>query len=198
MSEHVLVIPTAVFHAAGLFQGFSPRADYYLSRLLSGAHLSYRPRDEVETDPSFKQIIPYVVLRHGDQVYHYTRGRSGTESRLRALRSIGVGGHIAESDADQGDAYRAGMRREIEEEIHLESGYREHCLGLINDDATAVGQVHLGVVHVFELEEPRVRRREEALSDDGFAPLTELHRKREEFETWSRFVLDTLVLRQSR
>ena len=193
MSERVLVVPTAVFHAAGLFQGFSPRADHYLPRLLTGEHLGYRPRDEVETDPSFKQIIPYVVLRHGEQVYHYTRGRKGTEARLRALRSIGVGGHIAETDGGQGgDGYRAGMLREIEEEIHLESGYRERCLGLINDDATPVGQVHLGVVHIFELDEPRVRRREEALVEDGFAPLAELRARSGEFETWSRFVLEVL------
>src|SRR5581483_7648149 len=161
--------------------------------LLQNANLSYRPRDEVETDPSFKQIIPYVVLRHGDQVYYYTRGRKGTEARLRALRSIGVGGHIAEGDGGGGDPYRAGMLREIEEEIHLESGYRESCVGLINDDATPVGQVHLGIVHVFELEEPRVRRREEALIEDGFAPLGELRARAIEFETWSRFVFDVLA-----
>src|SRR5262245_25584284 len=145
MSERVLVVPTAVFHAAGLFQGFSPQADHYLPLLLTGEHLHYRPRDEVETDPSFKQIIPYVVLRHGEQVYHYTRGRKGTEARLRALRSIGVGGHIAETDGDNGDAYRAGMLREIEEEIHLERGCRERGLGLIRAVATPAGMVHLAV-----------------------------------------------------
>src|SRR6516162_4388964 len=159
--ERVLVVPTAVFHEAGLFQGFTPRADHYLPRLLERKHLSYRPRDEVETDPSFKQIIPYVVLRWRDQLYHYLRGKKGTETRLRALRSIGVGGHISVTDAEfPGDPYRSGLLRELQEEIYLETNYRERCVGLINDDATPVGQVHLGIVHVFELEEPKVRRRE--------------------------------------
>jgi predicted NUDIX family phosphoesterase len=188
--ERVLVVPTAVFHGLGLFQGFCPDAERYLPRLLDPAHLSYRPRSEVETDPSFKQLIPYVVLRCGDQVFHYTRGQKATESRLRALRSIGVGGHIAEGDAGLfGDAYREGMLRELAEEVHLESPCAERCIGLINDDFTPVGQVHLGIVHVFDLEEPKARRREQALMRAGFALLEELRKQRDEFETWSQFLL---------
>src|SRR5262245_55932275 len=94
--ERVLVIPTAVFHQAGLFQGFRPLDGdaAYLARLLDPAHLSFLPRSRAEHDPSFKQLIPYVVLRWGDEAFHYTRGAAGTETRLQALRSIGVGGHI--------------------------------------------------------------------------------------------------------
>jgi predicted NUDIX family phosphoesterase len=193
LSERVLVIPTAVLHEAGLFQGFTNDVEHYLSALLQPRHFSFRPRSEVETDPGFKQIIPYVVLRCGDQVYHYTRGKKGTESRLRALRSIGVGGHISAADAEgTADPYRAGLMRELEEEIYIETAYREQCVGLINDDSTPVGQVHLGFVHVLELEVPRVRRREEALTEDGFAPLMELRGRLDEFETWSRFALEAL------
>jgi predicted NUDIX family phosphoesterase len=194
LAERVLVIPTRLLHEAGLFQGFSAAVEHYLPRLLVPAELSFRPRHEVETDSGFKQIIPYVILRHGEQVYHYTRGKKGTEARLRALRSVGVGGHISAADAEgSADPYRTGLLRELQEEIHLETGYRERCVGLINDDSTPVGQVHLGVVHVFDLDEPRVRRREEALIEDGFAPLAELRARLAEFETWSRFALEALV-----
>lgn len=192
-AERVLVVPTALFHEAGSFQGFNPRVGDYLPRLLDRTRLSYRPRSEVETDPSFKQLIPYVVLRCGAQVFHYTRGKKTTEARLQALRSVGVGGHI--SDADSGlfeDPYRVGLLREVEEEVYLETTYREHCIGLINDDSNPVGQVHLGIVHVFELAEPRVRRREAALTRAGFASLAELGGQVEEFETWSRMVLAEL------
>jgi predicted NUDIX family phosphoesterase len=193
MSERVLVIPTRLLHEAGLFQGFSTAVEHYLPRLLIPDHLSFRPRDEVETDPSFKQIIPYAILRCGEQVYYYTRGKKGTEARLRALRSIGVGGHISASDAEgSADPYRTGLMRELQEEIYLETEYRERCIGLINDDSTPVGQVHLGLVHVFELDEPRARRREDALTEDGFAPLADLRARLSEFETWSRFALEAL------
>jgi predicted NUDIX family phosphoesterase len=193
LSERVLVIPTALLHEAGMFQGLSQSVEHYLPRLLDPVHFTFRPRSEAETNPAFKQIIPYVVLRCGERIYHYTRGKKGTEARLRALRSVGVGGHISAEDAEgSADPYRAGMLRELQEEIHIESCYRERCLGLINDDSTPVGQVHLGVVYVFELDEPHVRRREEALTEDGFAPLAELRAHSGEFETWSRFVLEAL------
>ena len=192
-AERVLVIPAAVFHEAGAFQGFSPRAAYYLPRLLDAKHLSYRPRAEVEADPSFKQLIPYVVLRWRDQVFHYTRGKRSGEARLRARRSVGVGGHISADDRNLFEpAYREAMLREVTEEVYLESAYEERCLGLINDDDTPVGRVHLGVVHVLDLAEPKVRRREQALTQTGFAPVAELRARREEFETWSQFVLDVL------
>jgi predicted NUDIX family phosphoesterase len=194
-AERVLVVPTAVFHAAGVFQGFHPAVEHYLPRLLDPAHLSYRPRAEVETDSSFKQIVPYVVLRWRDEAFHYTRGKRATETRLQALRSIGVGGHISSDDAGLFEpAYREAMFREVAEEVYLDSPYEERCLGLINDDSTPVGQVHLGIVHVFTLKGPQARRREQALTRAGFAPLAELRRQRDEFETWSQFLLDGAVL----
>jgi predicted NUDIX family phosphoesterase len=190
-TERVLVIPTAVFHQLGVFQGFRGDVRAYLPRLLDPANLSFLPRGRAEHDPSFKQLIPYVVLRWRGEVFHYTRGAAGTETRLQALRSIGVVGHIcAEDVTDAGDLYRTGLLREVAEEVDIQSRYAEHVVGLINDDRTPVGQVHLGVVHVFELEQPRVGRREEALAASGFAPLSELRRDRERFETWSQFLLD--------
>jgi len=192
-TERVLVVPTSIFHAAGVFQGFSNRIDHYLPRLLDPAHMTYLPRAAAEDDPSFKQLIPYVVMKWRDQVFYYTRGKKGSETRLRALRSIGVGGHINPVDAGLFDSsYREAMYREVKEEVYLESSYEERCLGLINDDSTAVGQVHLGVVHVFEFAEPKVRRRETVLARAGFAPLAELRQQRQEFETWSQFVMEQL------
>ena len=188
--ERVLVVPTQVFHALGLFQGFNPEIDRYLPALLDPAHLHFLRRGDAETDPSFKQLIPYVVLRWRDQLFHYTRGAAGGEARLRAKRSIGVGGHICVEDGPVETAYRAGLRREVAEEVALGCAYEERPLGLINDDATPVGQVHLGIVHVFDLAEPRAERREAALAEAGFARLSDLRERRDEFETWSRFLLD--------
>ncbi len=193
-AEEVLVISTSVLHLAGLFQGFSPRAEYYLPRLLDPGQLRYLRRGQAEDDPSFKQIIPYVVLKWQDQLFNYVRGKRASETRLQALRSIGVGGHINPGDASLFDhPYREAMLRELAEEVHLDTTYEERCLGLINDDSTPVGQVHLGIVHLFELAEPRVQRREQGLTRAGFAPLAELRQARGEFETWSQIVLDSAL-----
>jgi predicted NUDIX family phosphoesterase len=190
VTEHVLVVPTRVLHEAGLFHGFSDRVGHYLPRLLDTRHLLYLPRDQAEQDPSFKQLIPYVVLRHGGEVFHYRRAGGG-EKRLHTRRSIGLGGHICAADgtAPEG-AYEAGMRRELREEVELPVGYSERLVGLINDDRTPVGQVHLGIVHVLDLTVPRARSREAALVAGGFAPLGELRRDALAFETWSQFLLD--------
>jgi predicted NUDIX family phosphoesterase len=190
MSEQVLVVPAAALHEAGLFHGFSDRVEHYLPRLLDASLLRYLPRDEAEVDPSFKQLIPYIVLRHGSRVLHYTRAGGG-EKRLHAKRSIGIGGHISSSDGGvTAEAYRAGMLRELAEEVALEGGYQERCIGLINDDRTPVGQVHLGIVHLLELQLPRVESREAALLVGGFARVADLRLQREAFETWSQFLLD--------
>jgi predicted NUDIX family phosphoesterase len=189
--EQVLVVPARVLHEAGLFQGFSPNVEHYLPRVLVAEQLSYRPRGAMEQDATFKQLIPYAVLKWRDQVFNYLRGRGGGEARLRALRSIGVGGHISSDDGHPSAAsYRQALLRELAEEVDVQSAYEERCIGLINDDATPVGQVHLGIVHVFELAEPRVQRREDVLTEAGFTPIAELRARCQEFETWSQFLLE--------
>src|SRR5207253_2208645 len=168
-----------------------PEVERYLPGLLDPAGLRYLPRGQAEHDPSFKQLIPYIVLRHGDRLFHYRRGGAGTEARLRARRSVGVGGHICAEDGERSsDAYRAGMLRELAEEVELETTFRERCIGLINDDRTPVGQVHLGIVHVLDLAEPKARCREAALVESGFATLAELRGRFDEFETWSQLLLE--------
>ncbi|MFO0865495.1 MAG: phosphoesterase [Gemmataceae bacterium] len=191
--EQVLVVPTALLHEIGVFHGLERDVARYLPRLLDPKVLEFHPRSAMELDPSFKQIIPYVVLRHGNQVFHYRRGKGAGETRLHALRSIGIGGHINPSDRASGDPYRQGLLRELAEEVRIDARWTEACIGLINDDTLPVGQVHLGVVHVFDLEEPKAERREVDLMNAGFAPLDELLADYGSFETWSQFVLDDLA-----
>lgn len=189
----VLVVPGAELDRLGRFQGFSPEADRYLDALLRPERAEFRPRAEVEDDPGFKQIIPYVVFRCGDQVFCYRRGPSQGEARLHRLRSLGVGGHVDEADADGRatlEAYELALRREIAEEVEVHSPGTLRRVGLINDDSTPVGRVHLGVVHVFDLERPDVVAREEGLADGVFAPLANLEADRDSFETWSQICLD--------
>ena len=192
--EHVLVIPTHVLHEAGLFQGLNRDIDRYLGKLLDPEQSHFMPRALAEEDPSFKQLIPYVVLKYRDQLFHYTRGKGMGEKRLHGRRSVGIGGHINPVDRMDGkNLYRQGLAREVSEEVIIATTRRESYLGFINDDSTPVGQVHLGIVHIFELAAPNVQRREVDLTDAGFAPIQELALTKDAFETWSQFVLDELA-----
>jgi predicted NUDIX family phosphoesterase len=209
--ERVLVVPTSRFHALGHFQGFSADMDRYLPALLEGDDLAYRSRGEMEQDPSFKQLIPYVIFRHTDdagvvRLFQYTRGGGQGEARLRAKRSVGVGGHISTLDHDSigrdavdsasagmyHDVYREGLLRELAEEVIVETDCREQCVGLINDDETPVGQVHLGVVHIYEVDAPDVRPREADILDAGFRPVAEILAQLDGFESWSQIAVRAL------
>ena len=116
---------------------------------------SFRSRALVEEDSSWKQIIPYVIVRHADRYLLVRRTNRQTESRLHGKYSVGIGGHINDAEkfgADQ-NVLEAGLERELEEEIHLLGRRRSLSLaGIISDDSTPVGQVHLGLVFLLETE----------------------------------------------
>ncbi len=205
--EQVLVVPTELFHSLGHFQGFSSEVDRYLQPILSSGQLSYRPRGQMEADPSFKQLIPYAVFRYTEpdgtvKLFQYQRGQGNGEARLRAKRSVGVGGHISTLDVVDGakgddnaeaDVYRAGLMRELDEEIHINAPHRESCVGMINDDQTEVGRVHLGVVHVFDMERPEVKPREEDIQDASFQPLEAIAKDLDAYESWSQIAVRALL-----
>jgi predicted NUDIX family phosphoesterase len=196
-AERVLVVPAAELDRLGRFQGFSHEADKYLGALLVPGLARFGPRSEVEDDPTLKQIIPYVVFRSEGSVFCYTRGGGG-EARLRRRRSLGVGGHVAEADAEgRGtvEAYEMALRRELDEEVEVASPGAMRRVGLINDDATPVGRVHLGVVHVYDLERPDVRPREADLAEPGFVPVGQLRDDWDAFETWSQICIDGFLTR---
>ena len=200
-TEQILVVPTELFRRLGYFQGFSADVDKYLHGLLNAGHTSYRPRSEMETDPSFKQLIPYVIFRYVDpagvsHVFEYTRGKGQGEKRLHSKRSIGIGGHISSDDAAETNPYQEGMRRELEEEVIIDTTYTERCVGLINDDETEVGKVHLGVVHLFDVDAPAVQPRETEIIDAGFRPVAQLLQNLDGFESWSRICLEALFGRE--
>jgi predicted NUDIX family phosphoesterase len=198
--ERILVVPTELFHRLGYFQGFSREIDRYLAELFSPQNISFRPRPEMEHDPSFKQLIPYVIFRHGDgaggvSVFQYTRGSGQGEGRLHRKRSVGIGGHISAVDAGAdgaGNPYGEGMRRELDEEVEINTPYESRCVGLINDDQTEVGRVHLGVVHVLDVCSPAVCPREPDIVECGFRPVKEILADMEGFETWSQICMRAL------
>lgn len=198
--EDVLVVPRSLLEQVGIFQGFRADTASYLPLLLDPRHTSWRPRASVEEDPTFKQLIPYCVLTWRDaegdpRYFSYTRGGGQSEARLRAKRSVGIGGHISSCDGAHGDdaSYDSGMRRELAEEVAIGGPWTARCVGLINDDATPVGRVHLGIVHLLELERPDVSSRESELVECGFDSLDRLLADRERFETWSQIALDALA-----
>lgn len=192
--EHVLAVPTADLLAGRPLQGLAAGGGAFLDFIFEPAHTRFLPRAAAELDPAWKQIIPYVLLHSGGQLLLYRRGKASTETRLVALHSVGVGGHIRNTDesffaAPGWEAYQQAVRREVEEEVAIAPGNlrRDRIVGVINDDSVEVGRVHFGVVHIWDLERPEVEKREAKIVAPRFVPLAELAgAAAPPLETWSQ------------
>ena len=193
--EQVLVVPRALFEELGAFQGAVVGGADYLAAFLDADHQQFLPRPEAEEDPSFKQLIPYVLFHHEGRYLHYYRGKAGGEARLHAKGSIGVGGHINPIDQQPSllgaQTYQAGVERELAEELVISGPYDNDIVGLINDDSNDVGKVHLGIVHLVELSSDDVQSNEDALAGLSFKLLEELKGDAYgQLETWSQLCVD--------
>jgi len=201
--ENVLVFPRSLFEQLGVFQGFNAEVDRYLPAILENKNNSFQPRSQAETNPNFKQIIPYVVVTDGNSVLHYVRGKKAGEQRLVSKGSIGIGGHINDQDhslfAVGLQAFQEAVRREVCEELTVQGSFDAKPVGLINDDSTEVGRVHFGVVHVLFRSSEKVRKNEQVITQVEFVPIEDLKARREQMESWSQLCLDNLdaLLKQS-
>jgi predicted NUDIX family phosphoesterase len=151
-------------------------------------------RGKVEQDLRYKQIIPYVVLRHGDKYLLIRRTPKQAEARLHDKYSLGVGGHINALDLSQGDLLDSGMRRELNEEIKVHEGTCRMA-AIINDDTTEVDRVHLAVVYLLECRSPEFANMEpEAYTAEWQTP-EEIAKKYASLESWSKIVFDRMARR---
>ncbi len=193
--EQVLVVPASVIDQIGPIDGFTPEVNRYLPAILDKSNQSFVARRFCETDPTLKQLIPYIILQsEGEEpmVFRYTRGSGQTETRLHAKQSVGIGGHISIEDCDGADLYRTGMMRELHEEMVISTEFEDQIVGLIYDGSNAVGTVHLGIVHRVIVNPQAVRTREDELTNAGFVSLSQLWNDFDRLETWSQLAVSAL------
>ena len=194
--ESVLVIKRELFDEIGTFQGISTEIDKYLPAFLNPINNFFIHRELAEDDPTHKQIIPYAIFKHGDKFLRYLRGKKSGEQRLASKSSIGIGGHINQDDFNSSslekDTYLTGIEREINEELIINCDYNNLPIALINDDSNDVGQVHLGVVHLFDLESDQVEAGEANIENLEFLSSDDLLREKDNLESWSQICVDHL------
>ena len=168
--------------------------DKYVSLATAPANVVYLNRSQAEQDKRYKQLIPYVLVVHQGTVLRYQRGAGG-EKRLHGLYSIGIGGHISDTDNElfsQGPlGYTDGMRREVKEELGIEAN-NAPAVALINDDATEVGYVHFGVVHIMTLANPELPGGKKGIRSPEFIPISEAVKETSNYESWSAFCLQNI------
>jgi predicted NUDIX family phosphoesterase len=191
-TEHVLCVTREEVFPDGAWHGF---VDTGLDRVqqVIRERSFFMLRREVEDDPTYQQIIPYVVFRHRDRYLLTRRLRASSEKRLRQLYSLGVGGHINPGDLDGGDPIADGLKREWEEEVCYEGHFEARMLGLVNDESSPVSRVHLAVVFLLDGDTPEISIRETEKLAGELLTLQEMRIHYLEMESWSQMVYDRLV-----
>ena len=198
--EEIVGIPRDLALPSGAWTGIrafssSEEGEREITRLDGLAQA--RPRRELESDPSWKQPIPYAVALYrpegipaGDvQLFWMDRLAGGSDKRLHGRASFGVGGHISPSDG----GIRAALAREWAEEVATPTLPHFTPLGLLNDDGDDVGRVHLGVVFIATLTSPLIHIRETHKLAGSLVPVSEALRRRDELEGWSARLIDMIV-----
>jgi predicted NUDIX family phosphoesterase len=191
-TEQVLVVRREDMFPDGAWHGFVSEDLDRHQRVIRDRHF-FKPRADVENDPSFQQIIPYVVFRHSDHYFLTHRLRASSEKRLRKQYSLGVGGHINPGDLEGGDPILDGLRREWSEEVIYDGRFEARMLGLLNEDSSPVSKVHLGVVFLVDGDTPDIRIRETDKLAGELMTLEEMRMYYLAMESWSQIVYDRLV-----
>lgn len=153
-------------------------------------HGVFRPRNILEEDPSYKQIIPYAVICYGNEVYMFRRLNKQTEVRLHNKCSLGVGGHMN----PYGDKIDIDyLHHELEREMHEEVKLGEGCeivdmkpVGFINDDLSEVGKVHLGVLYHITVSNNHIEINETEKMTGEWVAISDLAKYYSNMETWSQ------------
>ncbi|MHC4075044.1 MAG: hypothetical protein ACYSRZ_01335 [Planctomycetota bacterium] len=197
--EQVLVFERKILDRVGEFHGLKFDVDCYLRELFAPGVLRFMPRSQAETDPAYKQLIPYVIMAHDGKYLSYVRGKRAGETRLAEKRSIGIGGHINPVDEVLPmykeiicEGYGRAVEREVAEEVTVKANYTNRIVALLNDDSNEVGQVHLGIVHYWTLDSSDVEKREQMITQMTFMTIEQLQEVRDSLETWSSLCLDGL------
>lgn len=190
-TEQILAIPTENvwnilnYQEKGVIKALD--VDIMDKLLLHGV---FRPRNILEEDSSYKQIIPYAVICYGNEVYMFRRLNKQTEARLHNKYSLGVGGHMN----PYGDKIDIDyLHHELEREMHEEVKLGEGCeivdmkpVGFINDDLSEVGKVHLGVLYHITVSNNHIEINETEKMTGEWVAISDLTKYYSNMETWSQ------------
>lgn len=194
MTEQVLVLPRDRVPGGCDFSGVRPADadDLIALREVVATHGRFLDRPLAEDSPAWKQLIPYVVVRDGEDIFLMERTDAGGDARLHRKASIGVGGHLNPVDEGE-DPLMVGLAREWSEELVAawEPDYR--LVGMLNDDSNPVGAVHVGVVFEVQADGRPVAVRETHKLSGRFVPPAAVATAWERMETWSQLVAEALL-----
>jgi predicted NUDIX family phosphoesterase len=188
--EHILVVRRAhLFTTQESWHGLQDvDFDYYMH--IINHRKEFHPRSVMETNPTYKQIIPYLIFTHDNKYFLMQRKSDASEARLRNKLTLGIGGHIREEDLKE-DSLVGWAMREFHEEVHYAGNLKVQPLGIINDDSNDVGKVHIGFAFLLIGDSSEISVKSELKSGE-LVSLDDCRIQKESMESWSQFVVDAL------
>jgi predicted NUDIX family phosphoesterase len=189
MNEEVMVVNTTDLapFLSGQAVGIIREKGDEILHLIATTHF-FVDRAIAERSPEYRQIIPYVIISHGDSFFMTTRLRKGNEARLHDKVSLGIGGHV-----NPGHDLLDGLQKELAEEVAIDDDFDIGFIGILNDESTEVGRVHLGAVYLMRAQSDRVRVLETEKISGRWASRTELTALHPSMESWSQIVWDEVL-----
>jgi len=188
MTEQVMVVERETLARFLVERGIVRERTDEMFDLIVELHF-FIDRPTAEVSPQYKQIIPYVVIRHDEKFFLLQRTPKQTEARLHHKLSLGIGGHINPDTPGLLD----GLQKELEEEVDVAGDYDLSFVGILNDDTTDVGRVHLGAVYLLDAHDGNVTVRETEKMTGRWAGVDELRAVYADMESWSQIAFDSLV-----
>ena len=187
------VLGVAEEHIKGVLKdGFTAIEDAKDLEATLTAHLASRLRCEAEMEPSFKQIIPYLILNHIPSGRTFATLRTGGDDHLIGQASLGLGGHM-----DEGENFENCLFREVFEEVGLrpEEIKKLRLCGYISSTASEVDSVHVGMVYRAETErDDLVCLEDDKLTGAWLTPHELIVLNCEgKLESWSRIVFGAML-----
>lgn len=194
--EYILVVKRShLFSQEPAWQGIQ-QVDFGAYLELIQKHQEFLPRSLMESDPTYKQIIPYLIFCYQDTYFLMQRSAHATEQRLRNKTTLGIGGHIRQEDMLLSTSIMDWATREFHEEVSYDGTLDIEPLGIINDDSNPVGQVHLGFALLLKGSHNNIAIKDE-LASGTLLTLQECQTHLPTLESWSKLVLDLLLARHS-
>ena len=188
--EHILVVKRELLFPEGAWHGIK-QVDSNQYMAIINTHKEFHPRSIMETDPRYKQIIPYMIFKHNDSYFLMQRKAKASETRLQNKYTLGIGGHMRQTDLTGSTTIFDWARREFDEEVHYTGTLDIQFLGILNDDSNPVGQVHIGLVLLLTGDSSTISVKEE-LQSGILATLPECQEHYDNLESWSQHILKTL------
>jgi predicted NUDIX family phosphoesterase len=191
LKEEILVIPTSnLFSKTNSWQGINQKIFPDISNFIQ-QHGSFMPRAHAETNFEYKQIIPYLLFTFDQKLFVMQRKKTASEQRLASKFSLGIGGHIRQEDIENNDVFE-WAKREFQEEVNYQGTLKATAIGILNDDSSDVGKVHLGIIWIISGDSDQITIKDEHKSG-LLMTIDECKQIYDGMENWSKICLDFLL-----